>query len=155
MATIVAQPIAVVRATLEACAREVSEVEFALICPNDGRVDLTIEDVSAVVFRDPESVEVVFTCPHCGASLRASLRVPNMLAAAIELARYAEQLDEDRPAGGIASGHPVDADLAADIRDQGEQRERAGEAYCEYFRRQLARVECVEDLLQEMDGSSS
>jgi hypothetical protein len=127
----------------------VSDVEFALICPNDGRIDLTIEDISAVVFRDPESVEVVFVCPHCGASLRASLRVPNMLAAALELARYAEQLEGDAGPGAPGSGHQRDDRT---LEDLGEARERAGEPYCEYFRRQLSRVECVEDLLQEIDG---
>lgn len=124
-------------------------MEFALICPNDGRVDLTIEDISAVVFRDPESVEVVFVCPHCGASLRAALRVPNMLAAALELARYAEQLESDGGSGIPASHHRHDEPAAADL---GQARELAGEPYCEYFKRQLAHVECVEDLLQEIDG---
>lgn len=124
-------------------------MEFTLVCPNDGRVELGIEDISAVIFRDPESVEVVFACPRCGASLRAALKVPNMLAAAVELARYAEELEtgDDQARLTISSrGHE---EAAVDI---GAERERAGEPYCEYFRRQLARVECVEDLLQEIDG---
>ena len=145
----VAQRSGAPRGTLGVRAKEVSDVEFALICPNDGRIDLTIEDISAVVFRDPESVEVVFVCPHCGASLRASLRVPNMLAAALELARYAEQLEGD--VGPGAAGI-VRERVEQGVEDTGEARERAGEPYCEYFRRQLARVECVEDLLQEIDG---
>jgi hypothetical protein len=130
----------------------VDGVEFSLNCPNDGRVDLGIEDISAVVFRDPESVDVVFTCPECGESLRASLRVPNMLAAAVELARYAEDLDSE--------GGPADLTITRDeatesAEDAGAERERAAEPYCEYFRRQLAQIECVEDLLQEIDGQTS
>lgn len=126
-------------------------MEFTLNCPNDGRVDLGIEDISAVVFRDPESVEVVFTCPQCGASLRAALRVPNMLAAAVELARYAEELD----AGSEPASLTITRADDESAEDLGAERERAGEPYCEYFRRQLARVECVEDLLQEIDGPTS
>jgi hypothetical protein len=127
----------------------VSDVEFTLVCPNDGRVELGIEDISAVIFRDPESVEVVFACPRFGAYLRAALKVPNMLAAAVELARYVEELQtgEDQARLTISSREHEEA-----VSDVGAERERAGEPYCEYFRRQLARVECVEDLLQEIDG---
>jgi hypothetical protein len=152
-AAILAQPIGAPIAVHWCRAKEVSDVEFALNCPNDGRVDLGIEDISAVVFRDPESVEVVFTCPQCGTSLRASLRVPNMLAAAVELARYAEELDSDNePARLTITTHDGEAEA---VEDAGAERERAGEPYCEYFRRQLARVECVEDLLTEIDGPTS
>ena len=129
-------------------------MEFTLICPNDGRIDLGLEDISAVVFRGAESVEVVFECPRCGATLRAALHVPNLMMAAMELARFAEE------AGDAAGHHVADtvqsgADLrsAAEKRDAAEraERERAGEPYCEYFRRQLARIECVEDLLAEIE----
>jgi len=45
-------------------------MEFALMCPNDGRVELGLESVTAVVFHGAESVEVVFVCrivaPPCG-----------------------------------------------------------------------------------------
>lgn len=128
-------------------------MEFTLNCPNDGRVDLGLEDISTVVFRGPESVEVVFVCPHCGSSLRAALRVPNLLVAAMELARYAEEMGE----GGTHETHRR-GDAHADTDDSSAaeaelraRRERDGEPYCEYFRRQLAQVECVEDLLAELE----
>ena len=128
-------------------------MEFTLICPTDGRVDLGLEDISTIILRGPESVEVVFVCPQCGSSLRAALRVPNLLVAAMELARYAEDMEE----GGI---HEIRR--RTDPRDDGDEddaaaaelrarREREGEPYCEYFRRQLAQVECVEDLLAELE----
>ena len=124
-------------------------MEFTLICPNDGRVDLGIEDISAVVFKGPESVDIVFTCPQCGSQLRASLQVPNLLVAAMELARYAEEsgaeVEFETP-----DGEPDDGTAELDRRIRAE-RERAGEPYCEYFKRQLARVESVEDLLAEID----
>ncbi|MDO8848652.1 MAG: hypothetical protein Q7W51_09735 [Coriobacteriia bacterium] len=126
-------------------------MEFTLICPNDGRVELGLEDISTVVFRGPESVEVVFVCPHCGASLRAAMQVPNLLVAAMELARYAEELDE-----GAVHEIRRRAHEEAEEEDSADQqlrarRELAGEPYCEYFRRQLASIECVEDMLAELD----
>jgi len=136
-------------------AEEARQVEFTLNCPNDGRVELGLEDISAVVFRGPEAVEVVFECPTCGATLRAALHVPNLMLAAMELARYAEELGEQehpgfsRRASGPAPEEPGAADTAEErLRSE---RERAGEPYCEYFRRQLARVECVEDMLSEIE----
>lgn len=129
-------------------------MEFTLICPNDGRIDLGLEDISAVVFRGPESVEVVFECPRCGSTLRAALHVPNLMLAAMELARYAEEMGEDTtrtigdPFGRDADKSRVEADREANER---LARERAGEPYCEYFRRQLVHIECVEDLLAEIE----
>lgn len=126
-------------------------MEFTLICPNDGRVELGLEDISTVIFKGPESVDVVFVCPHCGSSLRAALQVPNLLVAAMELARYAEEIDEGsahefhrRATSGREDAEPTEEELRA-------RREREGEPYCEYFRRQLEHVECVEDLLSELD----
>lgn len=127
-------------------------VEFTLICPNDGRIELGLEDISTVVFRGPESVEVVFVCPHCGSSLRAALRVPNLLVAAMELARYAEEIEEGDAREihrHVIERDEGDSDTAeAKLR---ARREREGEPYCEYFRRQLASIECVEDLLAELE----
>ena len=123
------------------------------MCPNDGRVELGLEDISAVVFKGSESVEVVFLCPHCGATLRAALRVPNLLVSAMELARHAEEMEQG---GGQESGHAWSDDRASGVTDRDDEelrarREREGEPYCEYFRRQLAGIECVEDLLAEME----
>ena len=121
-------------------------MEFSLICPNDGRVELSLEDISAVAFRDPESVDVMFTCPQCGHALQVSIHVPNMLMAVLEIARAVE------------SGEDPDMDTAEAGSESTEtareriSRERLQESYCEYFRRQLTRVRCVEDLLAEIDS---
>ena len=131
-------------------------MEFTLICPNDGRIELGLEDVSAVVFHGSDSVEVVFDCPHCHTSLRTEVRVPNLLGAAMELAQYAEDMAEEDPTP--LTRRPLFDDVEADsaavdvlLREERDQRERDGEPYCEYFRRQLDRVECVEDLLAEFE----
>lgn len=122
-------------------------MEFALMCPNDGRVELGLESVTAVVFHGAESVEVVFVCPHCGASLRAMLPTPNVLAAAaMEVVRQMNEVDAE--ADGPSFDSHDDTQRAEATR---RERERAGEPYCEYFRRQLARIECVEDFLAETE----
>ena len=127
-------------------------MEFTLICPKDGRVELGLEDISAVVFKGSDSVEVVFLCPHCGTSLRAALRVPNLLVSAMELARYAEEAGEDSgPEVGRRSSSQLPAADDSDADELRKRREREGEPYCEYFRRQLAGIECVEDLLAELE----
>lgn len=129
-------------------------VEFALVCPNDGRIALGLESVTAVVFHGTESVEVVFTCPHCGATLRALLPTPNVIAAAaMEVVRQLNEVDEPYDVEAVPDGLAgVDVDAAQDRRaaEARLEREREGEPYCEYFRRQLARVECVEDFLAEL-----
>ena len=126
---------------------------FTLICPNDGRIDLGLENISAVVFRGEESVEVVFECPRCGTSIRAGLHVPNRMVVAMDLARYMEELGDGDPGPDAADDDiegPTD-DAERRENERRRERERTGEPYCEYFRRQLARVECVEDLLAETD----
>lgn len=123
------------------------------MCPNDGRIELGLEDITAVVFRGPESVEVVFQCPHCGVSIRAALRVPNMLLAAMEIAQYGEEAGDQasREIDGHTSGSGELPGQSREERERRARREREGESYCEYFRRQLERVECVEDMLAELD----
>lgn len=121
-------------------------MEFLLICPNDGQVDVGLEDITAVAFRDSETVEVAFVCPRCGAVLRAALQVPNMLRAAMELSHFAEN---DDLVGETGDARAYDTTAAAE--QARAERARIEESYCEYFRRQLAHVECVDDLLAEID----
>ena len=126
-------------------------MEFALMCPNDGRVELGLESVTAVVFHGAESVEVVFVCPHCGTSLRAMLPTPNVLAAAaMEVVRQMNEVDAEAEDASIAEH---DAPQPRGEREEAvlREREQAGEPYCEYFRRQLAHIECVEDFLAETE----
>lgn len=121
-------------------------MEFSLICPNDGRVELSLEDISAVAFRDPESVDVMFTCPQCGHALQVSIHVPNMLMAVLEIARAVEAGEDPETEAAQAVAAPAES-IHARIA-----RERLQESYCEYFRRQLSQVRCVEDLLAEIDS---
>lgn len=120
-------------------------MEFTVNCPTDGDVEVSLEDVSKVVLRDADRVEIVFTCPMCGASIPLILRVPNMLMAAIE----AGDDDADLPlARSVAlPSHDRCEPAAAETEDDPKV-----SAYCEYFRRQLSHVSCVEDVLHEIDG---
>lgn len=119
-------------------------MEFTVNCPNDGHVEVSLEDVSRVVLRDADRVEIVFSCPICGAAVPLTLRVPNLLMAAVESAED----DSDLPiARGVPLGLGESIEPGRDPEDDPRVR-----AYCEYFRRQLSRVNCVEDMLHEIDG---
>lgn len=135
---------------MEMSRKEASHVEFTLICPTDGSIELGLEDISAVVFQGSDSVEVVFECPHCHSSLRAELRVPNLLGAAIELAQYAEDMG-DQPGHEVSHVAPSEDEVAIEDEETRAQRERDAEPYCEYFRRQLTGIESVEDFLKEFE----
>ena len=126
-------------------------MEFTFICPTDGQVELGLEDISAIIFRSSESIDAVFVCPHCGAPLKASLRVPNFLMAAMEMGSRPDVVEQGSPGErqvkpGPAGGEPVGG--GTQIADG---RESTSEAYCEYFRRQLDSVESVEDFLAEFE----
>ncbi len=122
-------------------------MEFSLICPRDGQVELGLEDVSAVVFHDRSTCDIVFICPHCGSALRATVEVPHLFRVAMELVRLGEA--EARIEAVIRLDEAPDDDAS---QYDAPERERTIEAYCEYFRRQLSAVTCVEDFLAEVDA---
>lgn len=123
-------------------------MEFSLICPRDGQVELGLEDVSAVVFHDRSTCDIVFICPHCGSALRATVEVPHLFRVAMELVRLGEA--EARIEAVIRLDEASDEDAVDEYEAAG--REQTIEAYCEYFRRQLSAVTCVEDFLAEVDA---
>lgn len=126
-------------------------MEFTLICPRDGEVELGLEDISAVVFHDTSSCDVVFICPHCGTALRATVEAPHLFRVAIELVRMSE--GEEGVEAILLDGFGEDGSRDEPANDEEvPKRQRVVEAYCEYFRRQLSRVTCVEDLLTEIDA---
>lgn len=123
-------------------------MQFQITCPIDGPVEVGLEDVDTVVLRESEQAEVIFSCPECGTEVSVMVRIPSFLMAAIEA--MAEDGDMSMaPLAGIvalassdiANATPVDAPTEIDVRT---------EAYCEYFRRQLAGVRDAEDILREI-----
>jgi hypothetical protein len=125
--------------------KEASVVEFSVICPNDGTVEVGLADVTAIVVKGREDVDVVFACPLCGEQVTVSVRMPHMLLAAIE----ADQAELARWIGS-ADGLGIERAPSPEPRTSAEDAARI-ERYCEYFRRQLAEAPDVEAMLEQMD----
>lgn len=122
-------------------------MEFTVFCPQHGEVEVTLEDISSVVVRDSDTVEIVFECPVCGEPIPLATEVPNALLAAIQA------LEDDADVSGIQLAGLVvlaQSEAAAAGDDEDFDGERI-EAYCEYFRRELSSIKCVDDALAEMD----
>ncbi len=124
-------------------------MEFSVTCPIDGVVEVSLEDIDTVVLRDSDRAEITFVCPHCGAQITVTAVVPAFLLAAIEA--LADEVEASVNPDRIAAGG---AELETSASDAREAEARA-DAYCEYFRRQLEHVSCVEDALDEIDSKNS
>lgn len=130
-------------------------MQFVITCPVDGPIEVTVEDIDTVVLREPEEAEVIFACPECGSEISVTVRIPSFLMAAIE----AMAADNDSYVAPLASlvAMAAEADARSD-REIGAKplvvevaEDERIDAYCEYFRRQLADVADVEDALRELD----
>jgi len=130
-------------------------MEFVISCPVDGHVEVSLEDIDTVVLREPEQAEVIFSCPECGTRISVAVRIPNFLMTAIEtMAR-----DSDSFVAPLASLVALAAEADARQRASGahissiseadQENDKRIDAYCEYFRRQLADIDCVGDMLRE------
>ncbi len=122
-------------------------MQFMIDCPIDGPVEVSLEDVDTVVLREPEQAEVVFACPRCGTEVSVYVRIPNFLMAAIE-AMAEDGTTSVAPLAGI-----VALATDTDILDEPfvEEHDAKHDAYCEYFRRQLANVRDFDDFMREVD----
>ncbi len=124
-------------------------MEFMITCPVDGPIEVSLEDVETVVLREPEQAEVIFRCPECGTEVSVFVRIPSFLLAAIE-AMAEDGGGQMAPLAGIValSSDSLDTDeIVAELEGTDDDRI---DAYCEYFRRQLAGVQSVEDALAEL-----
>jgi hypothetical protein len=130
---------------------EVAAMEFTITCPIDGPITVSLEDIDTVVLREAERADITFVCPHCGTEITVSAVVPSFLMAAIEA--LAEEGDTT---GGtyagfeprLTAGQGVTVDTFSDSEHQ-----ELADAYCEYFRRQLSHIDCVDDVLAEIDST--
>ena len=129
-------------------------MEFTIACPNDGAVEVGLEDVASIVFDGFESVEVVFTCPHCGTEVRVSAKMPNLLITTLDLTGMLEEtLGEDETVVALVETEILDdRDEAPAVPFEPDDDDGHIEHYCEYFRRQLSGVDTVEAFLQEVDA---
>jgi len=133
-------------------------MEFTITCPIDGPVTVSLEDIDTVVLRETQSAEITFECPLCGESITVQAQIPQFLMAAIEA--MAEESDDDSiPFASIvalvssaeASQNGPESMESAPVDTCPTTLDPVADAYCEYFRRQLEGVECVEDFLAEVD----
>jgi len=122
-------------------------VEFTILCPIDGEIQVGVEDMRSVIIRDRERADITFACPHCGTEIGVTAIVPAFLLAAIESLALEE--GDGRSGTVFVSREP----LAPPVQHV-EMGDSLAEAYCEYFRRQLASVETVDDVLDEIDSRS-
>lgn len=126
-------------------------MEIVLTCPNDGDVEVTIDDVASVVLHGSELVEVVFDCPMCGEPLSVKASVPSLLAAAIEALQADDDLERRLAGFFVVAGEPSAVEVL-EMPGAEDGAERRIEAYCEYFRRELETVSCAEDAISEIDS---
>jgi len=133
-------------------------MEFTITCPIDGPVTVSLEDIDTVVLRETQSAEITFECPLCGESITVQAQIPHFLMAAIEA--MAEESDDDAiPFASIvalvssaeASQNGPESIESTPAETRPAALDPVADAYCEYFRRQLEGVECVEDFLAEVD----
>jgi hypothetical protein len=124
-------------------------MEFEITCPVDGAVTVSLEDIETVVIREAERADITFVCPHCGTEITVAAMVPSFLLSAIEA--LAEETDGvQAPFAGMV--RVVSEDAAVPVVEWDDDGGIA-DAYCEYFRRQLSGVTCVEDALAEIDAA--
>jgi hypothetical protein len=124
-------------------------MEFEITCPVDGPVTVSLEDIETVVIRESERADITFVCPHCGTEITVAAMVPSFLLSAIEA--LADETDGvPAPfAGMVRVASEDELGGVAEWEDDGG----IADAYCEYFRRQLAGITCVEDALAEIDAA--
>jgi len=131
--------------------RKVAEavcMEFTISCPIDGPVEVGLEDIDTVVLREEEHADITFVCPNCGTEITVTAIVPAFLMAAIEA--LADDT-ESTPADGLVvlTAEEYRGTATPEVEDP------RVDAYCEYFRRQLLRVECAEDAIAEIDSKAT
>lgn len=120
-------------------------MEFTITCPIDGPIDVGFEDIDTVVLREQDRADITFACPHCGSEITVTAIVPSFLLSAIQA--LAEEGGTPEMDGLLV--------LSSDERESevvGVEDGSRVDSYCEYFRRQLAEVDDVEDAIAEMDS---
>jgi hypothetical protein len=136
--------------------QEAVYMEFSMICPNDGVVDVGLENVASIVVRGDETLEVVFACPRCGADLKVLAQVPKMLLATLEDAVVVDEETGEHVVSidGLVQRGLLPPEVAGAMQHTAEPQadEEMIDRYCEYFRRQLASTTSVEAMLAEIDS---
>ena len=125
-------------------------MEFTITCPVDGPITVSLEDIDTVVLREPERADITFICPQCGTEITVGAVVPSFLMAAIEALAEEGDTTGGPFAGMFSNGEDIDEEAFTVVTAETDP---VTEAYCEYFRRQLSHIDCVDDVLAEIDAS--
>jgi hypothetical protein len=132
-------------------------MKFSVLCMTDGAVEVTLDDLNAVVFEGQEDVQLVFSCPVCGEEIRLGVHIPNLYVAASGLAELLEEAQAMRSGEGEAAfqvfniSHDESSGVAEPRIELLADDDPRVERYVEYFRRQLAECDNVEAFLAEVD----
>lgn len=122
-------------------------MEFSIWCPTDGTVEVGLDDIDSIVVRSGSDVEVTFVCPVCGDLVALVAQVPHALLATLDDAWV--RIDEGEPRlVTLRRNRSVAVHEVPSLRS-GDDRV---DSYCEYFRRELAGVVTVDDMLAEIDA---
>jgi hypothetical protein len=122
-------------------------MDFSVICPNDGPVEVGLESISTIIFRGLESVIIIFVCPRCGSEIHVALQLPDVFIAAVELDAEPQSLFDDDP----LEFNPFPR-RAERFEPPTPIEQKRIDRYCEYFRRQLAGADDVDAALAEIDS---
>ena len=130
-------------------------MEFNIICPIDGSIGVSLEDIETVVLRDSEHADITFACPHCGSEITVAAVVPSFLLSAMEALSDTDSMSAE---GMIIRSEKMPEENVVEepvvsVPESSDDDERF-EAYCEYFRRQLCDITSVQDALNEMDSKA-
>ncbi len=123
-------------------------MDFSVICPNDGPVEVGLEAISTIIFRGLESIVVVFACPRCGAEIQVSVQIPDVFIAAVDPDEVELPLSGDAE---LIEYQPFARRLEV-VAPPSPVEQRRIDRYCEYFRRQLASTGDVDAILAEIDS---
>jgi hypothetical protein len=123
-------------------------MEFSVICPNDGPVEIGLESISTIIFRGLESVIIIFVCPRCGSEIHVGVQLPDLFVAAVELDTEPLSIDDDI----FEEFPPPYSRRQQRITPPSPVEQKRIDRYCEYFRRQLADACDVDDALAEIDS---
>jgi len=123
-------------------------MEFTITCPIDGPIDVGFEDIDTVVLREQDRADITFACPHCGTEITVTAIIPSFLLAAIQA------LAEDDGSSDVDGLVVLSSDAGCDGESGAAGEGGRVDSYCEYFRRQLASIDTVDDAVAEMDSKT-
>jgi hypothetical protein len=122
---------------------------FSVLCMSCGAVEVTIDDLDAILFEGRDDVQLAFSCPRCADEIRVGLHVPDLYLAVSTLAEMLED------AARVAEGEEPETFQVFALSEEGAFSDEGSsiDHYCEFFRRQLSRISDVEALISEIDDA--